>query len=96
MRGAESFNGKPWNSFIRYEASDGTQRLSRSGQVSLVVRRLGRERCNFVVVWRMREASTRADTPLLHPARVGVCRPPGYLSKTAGWLPLAKTTAPFR
>lgn len=59
MRGAESFNGKPWNSFIRYEASDGTQRLSRWGQVRLVVSCLGRERCNFVVVWRMREASTR-------------------------------------
>lgn len=59
IRGASSFNGAPWYSHIRYAWTDGVQRMSRWGEVRLVVRCVGRERRDVVVVRRLREASTR-------------------------------------
>lgn len=58
VRAATRFIGKPWNSYILHGASGGVERLSRWGQARLVVRRVGRERRDVVVVWRMREVPT--------------------------------------
>jgi len=56
LRAADSFFGKPWYSFVRYE--DGAGELCW-GRMRLVLRSLGDQRRSCVVVQRMRRATLR-------------------------------------
>jgi len=56
LRGSPNFMDKPWFSYVRYEAADGTIKW---GRVRLVVRALGRERRSCVVLQRMRPVAPR-------------------------------------
>jgi len=61
VRAAASFMGKPWFSFVRYEARDGAVRW---GRARLVLRSLGRTRRSCVVVQRMRRVDARSGCVL--------------------------------
>jgi len=56
VRAAASFMGKPWFSFLRYEARDGAVCW---GRARLVLRSLGRTRRSCVVIQRMRRVDPR-------------------------------------